>query len=565
MAEGPHPAEGARARRRGGGAGPIDPLSLGLLAVLAAYVVWPIVLVLGESFRAPGEGWTLQPWRQFLERGHPVYVGRSLGLSLATVLGAGAFGTALAWLYARVDFPGRRLLAGLTLLPFTLPPLVGVFAIWTLMGEGGLFHRATRLLPGDGFWIESGYTGVLLVHVYSMYVFFFVLVGGALAALDESQLEAARDLGATPRRAFLRVALPQLLPALAGAAMLTFMTSMASFTAPFFYMAGRPVLTVGIQQALESFEPGLASADGVVLVACAALFLYLILRYERSIEGGTRGAARRRPVGPARRGRWLITAGAGALTLLLLVPHLSLARDSFVKPGTGFVGVPEAYTLENYASLWRRGDAFRPIANSLRASALATVGVLIFALGSSWTTVRRRALGRGALGSVIMLPWAVPGTVVGLGLLWISRAPNPLTWGAELRGTIALLALAYFIRLLPLAHRTITAGLRRVSRDLEGAARDLGASPAQAFGRVTLPLIAPAVVAAATLTFATAMGEFVSSILLYGPGTEPVSVKIDQLRRGPAGLQLAAAYSALLMLMITATFVVFGRRAQEAV
>ena len=104
----------------------------------------------------------------------------------------------------------------------------------------------------------------------------------------------------------------------------------------------------------------------------------------------------------------------------------------------------------------------------------------------------------------------------------------------------------------------------RIPPELEGAARDLGASAGAAFLKVTLPLLLPAVIAAATLVFVTSMGEFVSSILLHAPGTEPISVQIDTLRRGPGGMPAAAAYSTILMLMIMATFLASGRKSARA-
>lgn len=540
-----------------------DPRVLLLFAVLFGYILWPIVQVLLESVWERGEGFTLDPWRSFIERGHWRYGLRSLGISLATVVLSGAFGTGLAFIYFRFDFPGRGILAGLALLPFTLPPLVGVFAIWTMMAEDGIFHQATRFIFDDGLWFEKGYGGVLLVHVYSMYVFFYVLVGAALESFDETQIEAARDLGATRMQTFTRVVAPQLVPALAGASLLTFMTSMASFTAPFFYMAGRPVLTVGIQQALEESANGLASADCVVLSLCAGIFLFALVRFERTIEGGTRGAARRRVRVASRWRRVALTVSLSALTLVLLSPHLSMIRESLIKPGTGFIGVPYEYTFSNYTGLFGDADSIRPFTNSLQAAGVATIAVLAFTMLSAWLIQRREFAGKTAARMLLMLPWAMPGTVIAIGLLWISRKPGILTWGLNLRGTIAILALAYFIRLIPLAHRTIKAGVARVSTDLEGAARDLGASPFRAFLKVTFPLILPSVLAAATLTFATAMGEFVSSIILAGPGTEPISVKIDQIRRGPGGIHAAAAYSTILMLLITMTFILFGRRSRS--
>lgn len=541
-----------------------DPRVIFLFVILLGYVLWPVVQVLLESVWVRGEGISLRPWAQFIERRHWVYGLRSLGISIATVVLAGVFGTALAFFYFRLDFPGRGVLMGLTLLPFTLPPLVGVFAIWTLMGENGLFYKTTQAIFGHGFYFEKGYGGVLLVHTYSMYVYFFVLVGGALMAMDESQIEASRDLGASRWSTFTRVVLPQLHPALTGASILAFMTSMASFTAPFFYMAGKPVLTVGIQQAIEDSMEGLASADCVVLAVCAGVFLFLLARFEKTMKTSTRGAprARRRIKSPW--ARWSLAIAATTLTLLLLMPHFSMIRESMVKRGTGFVGVPVEYTFANYAEIYQKAEIWRPIGNSLRASAAATACVILFTLLTSWLSERYEFAGKFAMRMLVMLPWALPGTVVAIGLLWITRSPSPLTMGMHLRATLTILALAYFIRLIPLAHRTITAGLARVPVELEGASRDLGASTFETFRRITIPLILPAVLAAATLTFVTAMGEFVSSILLQAPGTEPIAVKIDQLRRGPGGIQLASAYSVILLFLITLTFIIFGRRTQEA-
>lgn len=553
------------------GAGPPRLRVALLFAVLFGYVLWPILLVLVESVWRREGGFTFEPWRQFVALGHGVYALRTIGISLATVALAGALGTSLAFYYFRLEFPGRSIFAALTLLPFTLPPLVGVFAIWTLMGEEGLFHRATRaILPGGGFWIETGYTGVLLVHAYSMFVYFYVLVGGALSGFDESQIEAARDLGAGRARTFLRVVLPQLAPAWAGASLLAFMTSMASFTAPYYYMSGRPVLTVGIQQAWERPElAGLASVDCVILTLCATGFLFVLLRFERSFEGGAKGAARRRLRLRSTWARWALVAGAVLMTLVILAPHLTIARESLVESGTGFFNRPAEYTLEHYAALWRDAESRRPAINSLRAAGLATAATTAFALTSAWLIVRRRFVGRAIARALIMLPFALPGTVIAVGLLWMtgSGAARPidraLTFGLDLRGSILILALAYFIRLMPLAHRTIRAGLLAAPVELEMAARDLGATSRQCFLRVTLPLIAPAVLIAATLVFVTALGEFVSSLLLYELNTEPIAVKIDRLRRAPGGRQLAAAYSVMLMLGISGVFVLARRRGRR--
>ena len=158
----------------------------------------------------------------------------SLWLSAASVVLAGAIGVPLAFLFERVDFPGRKLLGMLVALPAVLPPLVGVVAFLFLYGETGFVGRFVQYIfrLDDPPWRLSGPGAILLVHAYSMYVYFYLFCRAALSRLDGAMLEAASALGAGRWRTLVRVILPQLRPAIAGAALLTFMTSLASFSAP---------------------------------------------------------------------------------------------------------------------------------------------------------------------------------------------------------------------------------------------------------------------------------------------------------------------------------------------
>ena len=158
----------------------------------------------------------------------------SIWISLVTVGLAAAIGVPLAFLFERADFPGRRVLGSLVALPVVLPPLVGVIAFLFLYGESGFVARAIQSLfrLDAAPWRLAGPAAVLLVHAYTMYVYFYLFTRAGLARLDAALLEAAEGLGAGPRTVLTRVTLPLLSPALTGAALLTFMTSLASFSAP---------------------------------------------------------------------------------------------------------------------------------------------------------------------------------------------------------------------------------------------------------------------------------------------------------------------------------------------
>src|SRR5690606_31281098 len=215
-----------------------------VVLVLVAYVLYPSLRMFALGFSADNYAALFSSWRSSNVRA----LVNSVGISVFSVAGAGVVGTALAYLFFRYDFPLRRLLMALAALPLALPPLVGVLAFLFLYGESGILPRGLQALFGleevpfafDGFW------AVWLVHVYSMYVYFYLFVIAALRGIDGSLFEASADLGASGATTFRRVLLPMLRPALVGAALLVFMISMASFTAPLLFAGTEQFLTLQI-------------------------------------------------------------------------------------------------------------------------------------------------------------------------------------------------------------------------------------------------------------------------------------------------------------------------------
>ncbi len=198
-------------------------LALALLALIVWLVAYPLMLVLLESVHTAG-GWTLEYVRQFA--GRPTEwraLWGSCWIAVASVVLSGSIGIPLAVLVTRYDFPGRRILATVMALPAVLPPLVGVVAFLFLYGESGFLARAVQALLrlDEAPWRLEGAAAILLVHAYSMYVYFYLFTRAGLLSLDGSMLEAAASLGAGRWRTLRRVVLPALRPALAGGALLT--------------------------------------------------------------------------------------------------------------------------------------------------------------------------------------------------------------------------------------------------------------------------------------------------------------------------------------------------------
>jgi len=555
-----------------------------LAAVLAWLVGYPLLVTLLEALRGPA-GWTLEGFRAFAERPDEwLALWRSVWISVASVLLSAAVGVPLAFLFERAEFPGRRVLGALVALPVALPPLVGVIAFLFLYGESGFVPRAIQAVTGldDPPWRLVGAWAILLVHTYSMYVYFYLFTRAGLARLDPAHAEAAASLGAGRLRTLLRVTLPMLRPALAGAAMLTFMTSLASFSAPYIFGGSFRVMTTQITASKLNGEDLAAQVETVTLALVALAGLWLLTRMGGLSfrSGAVRGVA------PARRriasagGRAAAAAGGWAFAVLLLLPHLTLVLISLVPPGTWTAqAVPPVLDLSNYRAFLDHPERLRPVVNSLWMAGAATFAALALGLGAARAAagLKRRAAarsatrggpaGRGpllgrALEGLLALPWAIPGTVFAIALATTFSVAAPWAGRLVLVGTPWILPLAYLVRSLPLTGRSAIAGLAQVDPALEEAAASLGAGRWRTLRRVVLPLLRPALAAGASLAFITAVGDFVVSIVLYTLDTRPISIEIlSSLRVQDLGA--AAVYGVLLAVASGAAFLLWGEERRE--
>lgn len=538
-----------------------------VFAVLIWAVVYPNLVVLGDSVSADGTV-TLRHYVEFFSTASELRaLWASVWISGATVILSALIGVPLAFLFGRFEFPGRRVLGALAAMPVLLPPLVGVIAILFLYGESGIATRALQSALGleSPPWQLRGAGAILAVHAYSMYVYFYLFTLAGLARLDPAVLEASASLGAGRLRTLREVTLPLLTPTLAGAALLTFMTSMASFSAPYVLGGGFRVMTTQIFSSKLQGELGIAMVETVMLAIISLLVLWPLARWEGSREyvAPGKGAAPHRVRVKSRWASIAVPAIAAGGVLLLILPHLTLVLVSFVPDGTWTVEtLPPSYSVENYREIFLEASTFRPIVNSLLMAGGATFAAIALSIAVGQLAIRRRVVGRHLLETMLALPWALPGTVLAIALATTFSVTRP--WAARwvLVGTPAIMVMAYSLRVLPLTGRAVLAGFRQLDASLEEAAASLGAGPWRTLRRVTIPGLLPAIAAGASLAFVTGLGEFVASIVLYTHRTRPISMEIlAQLRDFDLGA--AAAYGVLLMILVALAFVLGQRWVQD--
>ncbi len=538
-------------------------LGWALLLLLAWLVVEPLALVALEAFRGP-TGWTLAAFEDFAREPTARRAAwNSLWLAGASVVLALLLGVPLAIITRLVAFPGRRIVSALLALPAVLPPIVGVVAFLYLYGASGLVTRTLMMFTGATTppWRFEGYGPVLLIHATTMYVYPYLLVRAALANFDPALLEAAASLGAGRWRRIRSIVLPLLRPAIGNGALLVALSSLASFSAPYYFGGGGfRVLPIQMVTTRLNGDVQAAMVETLVLVGLALTAVLLASRLGTGRAFGIGKGSAPTPRGAG--SRWITIGTATAMWgigVLLLLPHLSLLMVSFVPTGGWTTTIlPTAWTGGNYLALLAEPARWRPFGTSLWMATLAAAAAA--ALGLAVAVAARDARRRLSrwLEAAVALPWAVPGTVYAIALATMLSVHQPWAGRIVLIGTLWLLPLAYLVRALPIVGRSLVAAVRALDPALDEAATSLGASRWRIFRTITLPLLGPALAGATALAFVTGLGDFMTSVILYTYDTRPVSLEIlGAIRQGEIGV--AAAYGVVLTLLSSGAFLLAER------
>ena len=537
-------------------------LLLPVLFILFGYVLYPSIRILWQSFSKLDER-SLANYREFFnprQRANLEALHNSLFISLGSVLLSALVGVPLAFIFTRYRFPGRDIFSALAILPLVLPPLVGVISFMFLYGETGIFPRGLQAL----FHLEKppfaidGVPAIFLVHTYTMYVFFYIFVSAALGKIDTSVIESSYNLGASRWMVLRKIILPLLTPALVAASLLVFMTSMASFSAPFLFAPSYRVLSLQIYFSKVNNDMDMAATQAVVLSAISIAFLLTMRWYSgrRQYVMISKGVSAYETEIKGRASRYFMGAVGTLIVLVLLLPHLTVILMSFVKDGSWTWQIlPPEYTYRNYVRLFSNPRVLTPIVNSLKMASLATAGNFVFGVLAAYLLAKRRFFGRSFVDVLVMIPWALPGTVVAMNLIFAFNRRTIFAGNQILASTFWILPLAYFVRNIPLVFRSTYAALQQLDDSLEESARNLGASRFYAFRKVVMPLVMPGVLAGVLLAFVTALGEFVASILLYIPSNKPISVEIYSQLDRLSNFGTASAYSVLLIMLISAVLI----------
>jgi iron(III) transport system permease protein len=457
---------------------------------------------------------------------------------VAVAVAAAVLGTALAWLVARTDLPGRRVARLLLPLPLVMPSFIAAFALLAAFAPGGLLAGLLAPLGVDRLPALEGFWGALYVLTLFTYPYVYLPVAARLAQLPASLEESARLLGRSPAAVFRTVVAPQAASAVWAGTLLVFLYTISDFGAV--QLLRYQTLTSSIY-ASRVFDRAGALAQSLLL----GLLAVAVVAAERSVtRGGTRparlAAGSRALLVPL--GRWRAAAVAlvaGVVGLALVAPVGVLAF--WAVRGT-LAGSTRAGALVSNA-----GALAVPALNTAAMAVLAALVAVVAVLPVAYLTVRHQSRLAGGANAVVVGGFALPGLVVALALaFWTLQAPWPL---AALYQTQALLVFAYVVHFGSQALRAAQVAVAAVPGRLDDAARMLGASRFRRLRTVELPLATPGLLAGAGLVLLSVMKELPATLLLAPPGFETLATRIWNATED--AFLADASLAALLLLLVS--------------
>lgn len=479
----------------------------------------------------------------------------SFKVSITATITSLVVGTLLAYLFSMYDFKGKKFLQILIIIASMSAPFVGAYSWILLLGRNGVitkFLTNALHLPAIDIY---GFKGIVLVFTLQLFPLVFLYVAGTMKSIDNSLLEAAESMGSFGFKRIVTVILPLLVPTLLAAALLVFMRAFSDFGTPMLIGEGYRTFPVLIYtQFISEVGGNSAFASALAIMAIIiALAIFLIQKYISNRYSFSMNSLH--PIEPKKttKGKMAtIYATVYGIILFSVLPQVYLIYTSFLKT-SGMVFV-KGYSLNSYKVAFNRmGSA---IFNTIRIPLIALVLVVLFATFISYLAVRKRNLFTNLIDSLSMVPYIVPGTV--LGIAFISSFNTGLLGSGFLMitGTAFILIMSLSVRRLPYTIRSSVASLQQIAPSIEEAAESLGSSRLNTFAKITTPMMLSGIISGAILSWVTMISELSTSILLYNVKTRTMTVAIyTEVLRGNYGV--AAALSTILTVLTVGSLLLF--------
>lgn len=515
---------------------------LGLFAITGTFVAYPLFEAARLSFVQEGR-FTLEIWKTILtNRQYVSALKGSLQLGFVTATLSTLVGFLFAFTVTRTSIPFKKFFSAMATLPVVSPPFSLTLSIILLFGNNGLVTK--QLLGLEKFNIY-GLWGLSLVQTMGMFPIAFLTLVGILEAIDSTLEDAALDLSATRWETFRTVTLPLATPGILSAWLLVFTTSLADFANPLLLSGDFRVLSVESYLEVTGMNRLGNGAALSLLLLLPTLTAFLAQRFwvsRKSVVTVTGKPSARLTELASPGTRRVLLAAMSVITLFLFCLYGTILAGCFVKNW----GIDYTFTLANFREALQRGrDA---LSDTVLLAGAATPIAGFLAMAAAMLIARKTFVGKRVLEMLIMTPFALPGTLVGISYILAFNKPPLL-----LVGTAAIIVINYAIRELPVGVEGGIASLKQIDPSIEEAAADLGADTPTVFRTIVLPLVRPAFISSLSYTFVRSMTAVSAVIFLISARWYHLTVLIynfsESLRFG-----LASVLALTLIVIVFATF-----------
>lgn len=527
-------------------------VSVILLLAFLLFLVYPMFGLLKQSvINAEGQ-FTLSEFSKFFSKNY--YTGtivNSMKVTLAVTVVSLVLGIPIAYFYSFYRLKGAKVLFVVSVLCSMSAPFIGAYSWIMLMGRNGVVTRFLESILPVSVGSIYGFKGILLVQSLKFFPLVFIYMNGAFKNIDNTLMEASANMGCTGVRRLFRVVLALSMPTILAASLMVFMQAFADFGTPMLLGEGYktfPVLIYDQYLGETGQNYNFAAALAVIAIAVTAVVFFFqkwaTSRFKFSMNAlhpVEKKEARGLP-------GLLMHLYCYILVAIAFMPQLYIIYLSF-RNCSGAVFKP-GFSLGNYQAAVKK-LLVRSIKNTTVLGVLSLAVIIVIAVLIAYLVVRRSSVLNNTIDTLSMLPYIMPGAVIGLALLIaFGRKPFALT------GTLTIMVIALVIRRLPYTIRSATATLMQISMSIEEAAISLGASKAKTFLQITVPMMTNGILSGAILSWVAIVTELSSSIILYNNKSITLTMSTYvAINRGNYGL--AAAFAAILTVVTTVSLIIY--------
>lgn len=527
-------------------------VTLIFLALFLLFLVYPMFGILRQAVISKDGNFTLQEFEKFFSQSYySKTIINSFKVSFTITAVTLVIGIPLSYFYSFYRLKGAKLLFVLSILCCMSAPFIGAYSWILLLGRSGVITQFLKNTFGIKLGSIYGFKGIMLVQSLKFFPLVFVYMNGAFKNIDNTLMEASANMGCTGVKRFFQIVMNLSMPTILAAALMVFMQSFADFGTPLLIGEGFRTFPVEIYNQYlgeNGTDHNFAAAISVIAIVVTAVVFFIqqwaTSKYKFSINA-LHPIEKKKPKGLQGALMYLysyLLIGISFMPQVYII-YLSFRNcdQAVFKPG---------YSLANYQAAVKK-LLFRSVKNTMILGVGALAIIILISILIAYLVVRRSSFLNHAIDTMSMLPYIMPGSVIGIALV-IAFGSKPFA----LTGTIWIMLISFVIRRMPYTIRSATATLMQIPMSIEEASISLGASKLKTFIQITVPMMSNGILSGAILSWVAIVTELSSSIILYNNKNITLTMSAYvAISRGNYGL--AAAFAAILTVVTAVSLIIY--------